>query len=145
MRLAEIFLNSRGLSLGDYGFEPDPGSVERTNSGNIPFYHYTREDRLEQIISPNSGLLARLRVDVCSNPPEMFIGCFMVDGFLEPLPTWLTNSPYFGDLGIEMVKKHIGNVLLKIEVPSTYEGLFIADYSHILEAKLENKMMHFRM
>jgi hypothetical protein len=135
MRLGENFLNNRGLTLGNYGFTPDPGSVEQTKSGNIVFYHYTREERLEQIISPNCGLYARLKVDVCLNPPDMFIGCFMVEGFLEPLPTWLTNSPYFGDLGIEMVMRHIGNLLLKIEVPSTFEGLFIADYSHILETK----------
>lgn len=134
MRLGEIFLNNRGLSLGDYCFESDSGRVEHTGSGNIVFYHYTREERMEQILSPNSGLYARLRVDICPHPPEEFIGCFMAEGFLEPLPDWLTNSPYFGDLGIEMVKRYIGNVLLRVEVPNSYEGLFIADYAHNLEA-----------
>ncbi|MBP1993056.1 hypothetical protein J2Z66_004673 [Paenibacillus eucommiae] len=135
MRLGENFLNNRSLSLCDYGYEPDPGCIEHTDNGNIVFYHYTREDRLEQIFSLNSGLFARLPVDVCPNPPNEFIGCFMVEGLLEPLPTWLTNCPYFGDLGIEMMRRYVGNVLLRIEVPSTYEGLFTADYAHIMEAK----------
>ncbi len=85
-------------------------------------------------MTPNSGLYARLRVDICPHPPEEFIGCFMAEGFLEPLPDWLTNSPYFGDLGIEMVKRYIGNVLLRVELPNSYESLFIADYAHNLEA-----------
>ncbi|MGG0796960.1 hypothetical protein ABE137_23675 [Brevibacillus laterosporus] len=28
MKLREIFLNSRGLSLGDYGYTRDPGEIE---------------------------------------------------------------------------------------------------------------------
>lgn len=36
------------------------------------------------------------------------------------------------DLGIEMIKRYIGNVLLRVEVPNSYEGLFITDYAHNL-------------
>ncbi|MFU1796478.1 hypothetical protein ACM1RC_21645 [Paenibacillus azoreducens] len=139
MRLGDIFLNSRGRSLSDYGYKPDPGGTELTHSGKIAFYHYTREDRVEQILSANGGLFAGRPVDVCPNPPEEFTGSFLAEGFLEPLPLWLTCSPYFGDLGIEMVKKYIGNVLLRIEVPYNYKGLFIADYAHVLEGKHLNE------
>jgi hypothetical protein len=59
----------------------------------------------------------------------------MVEGLLSPLPQWLTASPYFGDLGIEMFRLYIGSVLLRIEVPLTFQDLYIADYAHILECK----------
>lgn len=46
---------------------------------------------------------------------------------------------YFGDLGIEMVKKYMGNALLRIEVPYNCKGLFIADYALVLEEKHLNE------
>lgn len=61
--------------------------------------------------------------------------CYLSEGFLEPFPKWLTDSPYFGDVGMEMVKRYIGNVLLRIEVPNDFPGLFVADYAHCLECK----------
>jgi hypothetical protein len=47
----------------------------------------------------------------------------------------LTNCPYFGNLGIEMVKTYIGDVLLRIELPGNYKGLFVTDYAHMMEVK----------
>ncbi|GIO95934.1 hypothetical protein J14TS5_10200 [Paenibacillus lautus] len=38
-----------------------------------------------------------------------------------------------------MVKKYIGNVLLRIEVPYNCKGFFIADYAHVLEEKHLNE------
>jgi hypothetical protein len=135
VRVGERFLRNKGLYLGDHGYSPDVGTIHSSNEGIIRFYHYTREERLESIFDKDSGLFARLKVDVCPTPPEEFIGCFMVEGFLEPLPKWLTDSPYFGDLGIEMVRKYIGNVLLEINVPNEFMELYVADYAHNLEAK----------
>lgn len=135
MRLGERFIQNRGLGLSEFGYTPDPGLVEFTKHGNVVFYHYTREESLERILSPNGGLYARRRADVCPNPPEELIGYFLAEGFLEPLPLWLTNSPYFGDMGIEMVRKYIGNVLLRVEVPHNQNELFVADYAHVLEEK----------
>lgn len=68
MRLGDNFLNNKGLYLADYGFVPDEGCIQCTEDGMITFYHYTREERVEQIQAPNSGLFARLKVDVCPNP-----------------------------------------------------------------------------
>lgn len=136
VRLGERFLRNKGVYLGDNGYSPDAGAIHRPNEKTIRFYHYTREERLESIFNKDSGLYARLKVDVCPAPAEEFIGCFMVEGFLEPLPKWLTHSPYFGDLGIEMVKKYIGNVLLEINAPIGFKDFFyVADYAHNLEAK----------
>ncbi|MCR2804270.1 hypothetical protein [Paenibacillus soyae] len=126
---------NRGLCLYDFGYKPDPGHVELTDSGNVVFYHYTREEHLDKILAPNSGLFARRQVDVCPNPPQEFKGYFLSEGFLETLPLWLTDSPYFGDLGIEMVRKYIGNILLRVELPFSFQGLFVADYAHVLEEK----------
>lgn len=135
MRLGEHFLQQKGVSLSQFGCKPDPGRVEFTGSGNIVFYHYTKEEHLERILSPDSGLYAWRQVDVCPNPPEELTGCFLTEGFLEPLPMWLTDCPYFGDLGIEMVKQYIGNILLRIELPRNDQGLYVADYAHVLEEK----------
>lgn len=134
MRLGEHFLQHKGMSLSQFGYKPDPGLVEFTGSGKIVFYHYTREEHVERILSPGSGLYAWRQVD-CPNLPEELTGCFLTEGFLEPLPLWLTDCPYFGDLGLELVKQHIGNLLLIIELPRHYQGLYVADYAHVLEEK----------
>jgi hypothetical protein len=34
-----------------------------------------------------------------------------------------------------MVRKYIGNILLRVELPSSFQGLFVADYAHVLEEK----------
>ena len=133
MRPCEIFLKNRGVLLGEHGYEADPGQVEYASSGFV-FYHYSRRERLDQIFAEDSGLWARLPV-ACPAPPPEFVGCHLVEGFLEPLPKWVVHSPYFGDLGIEMTKKYIGDVLLRIEVPRDFPGLYVADYAHVLECK----------
>jgi hypothetical protein len=131
LRRCEIFLRERGVLLGDHGFTPDPGRLETTGS-TIAFYHYTRPEKVDQELEEGSGLWARL--PVVSPPPELE-GHHLAEGLLEPLPMWMTDSPYFGDLGIEMLKKYVGDLLLRVEVPRSFPGLFVADYGHMLELK----------
>ena len=133
MRKGEVFLKEQGQLLGSHGYTPDGGQLERTADG-IVFYHYTRQERLEKIFSSDGGLNARLSV-VCPSFPSAFEGCYEIQGFLELLPAWLTESQYFGDLGYEMVKQYVGHLPLRIEVPTDFPGLYIADYAHILECK----------
>ena len=47
----------------------------------------------------------------------------------------MTDSPYFGDLGVEMLREYVGDILLRIEVPVDFPGLYVADYAHMLECK----------
>lgn len=133
MRPCEIFLEAREELLGDHGYEPDPGRVEQTARG-LAFYHYTRPERLDEILAPDGGLWARLPI-ACPDPPEEFVGYHKLGGFLEPLPTWLVASPYFGDLGLELTKQYVGDLLLRIEVPRDLPGLFVADFAHDMECK----------
>ena len=79
-----------------------------------------------------SGLWARLRV---ISEHEDFAGLHLAEGLLEPLPRWMTDSPYFGDLGLEMLKKYVGDLLLRVEVPRDFPGLYVADFGHALELK----------
>ena len=131
-RFADEFINNRGVLLRDKGFQTDKQEIEHTQNSNIVFYHYTREDHLEQVLS--NGLFA-YRPVTCPKLPEDFVGFYLVEGFLEPLPKWLTESVYFGNLGIDMVREYIGNVLLRIEIPVDFQNVYIADYAHILECK----------
>ncbi|MFE4201679.1 hypothetical protein [Aneurinibacillus aneurinilyticus] len=108
--------------------------IETLPNGNIVFYHFTRADRLEKILSNKNGLCS-YRPVACPNPPEEFKGCYLVEGFLEPLPKWLTENFYFGNLGIELVQEYIGNMLLRIEIPLDFPKVYIADYAHILECR----------
>ena len=132
MQLHKVFLRSRGQLLEDHGFEADPGRVELTSKG-IVFYHYTRKQRIDDVIS--EGLVARLPVVL---PPSELVGHHLVEALLEPLPQWTTESPYFGDLGFQMLRQYVGDVLLRIEVPRDFPGLYVADYAHVLEG------MYFR-
>ena len=131
MRPCEVFLRERGVLLGDHGFTPDPGRLETTDS-TIVFYHYTRAEKVETVLEAGSGLWARLRV--LSEHPDL-AGLHLAEGLLEPLPKWMTDSPYFGDLGYEMLKKYVGDLLLRVEVPRDFPGLYVADYGHMLELK----------
>jgi hypothetical protein len=133
MRPCDVFLQERGELLGQHGYRPDSSLVERITS-DFMFYHYTRPDRLEHIFAPGSGLFARRPV-ACPTPPPEFVDGYLVEGFLEPLPIWLTQSPYFGDLGFALLRDYIGDILLRIEVPHTFPGLYVADYAHLLECK----------
>ncbi|MFJ7935788.1 hypothetical protein [Sporosarcina sp. NPDC096371] len=101
-------------------------------NGNIVFYHFTHEDRLEYIFSNENGLCSYRGV-ACPKPPIEFKGCHLIEGFLQPLPQWLTENFYFGDLGIKLVQNYIGNVLLRVEIPLDFPGIYIVDYAHILE------------
>lgn len=134
MRPCDIFLNQRGNLLGNHGFVPDAGCLERTASGNIVIYHYSRSNHIENILSADGGLNARLNVVHCEVAPE-FEGCFLAEALLEPLPSWICDSPYFGDLGMEMMKAYVGNTLLRIELPPDFPNLFIADTAHNFDCK----------
>lgn len=133
MRPCEPFLQQRGLLLGEHGYTADPGQVERGPDGSFIFYHYTRPERLDAIFAEDSGLWARLPVVEADQEPDYLD--YLVEGFLEPLPRWLTHCPYFGDLGAEMMRQYIGTLLLRIQVPADFPGLYVADYAHILECK----------
>lgn len=122
-----------GPLLDSRGYEPDPGRVEQTRDALV-FYHYTRREAVEGIIAGGEGLLARRPVAGPSPPPQ-FIGTFLTEGFLDPLPRWLRHSPHFGDLGFALLRAYIGDVLLRIEISRDFPGLYVADYAHILECK----------
>jgi hypothetical protein len=131
MRLCETFMNERGHLLADHGYTPDPGRLELTEQ-TITFYHYTREEHLAKILAVHGGLWARLPV---VSPPPGLVGLYLVEGLLEPLPRWLTDSAYFGNLGLELIKEFVGDVLLRVRVPRDFPGLSVADYAHVMEAK----------
>ncbi|MBP1080815.1 MULTISPECIES: hypothetical protein [Bacillus] len=131
-RLADEFLTNKGMTLGEKGFQTDTQLVETLPNSNIVFYHFTKEDKLESIFS--NGLYS-YRPVACPKPPQEFEHCYLVEGFLEPFPKWLKQNIYFGNLGIESVQNYIGNVLLRIEVPFDYPGIYIADYAHVIECK----------
>ncbi|WP_237728657.1 hypothetical protein [Paenibacillus sp. OSY-SE] len=99
-RLGQPFLEKEGLSLSQYGFTPDEGTVELA-AGMVTYYHYTHADKLEEIFSPDSGLLASRPV-ACPNIPEQFKDRYVTEGFLEPFPNWLKKCTYFDDLGYEL-------------------------------------------
>ena len=130
VRFCVQFLHETGLLLGNFGFKSDQVQIERTAHNTIVFYHYTREENLDQVLM--EGLRARLPI-VSSRPPVALYGRFYVEGLIDPLPRWLTDSPYFGDLGIEMFQKVVGDVLLHIEVPDDLPDLYVADNAHWLD------------
>ena len=124
-------MRERGVLLADHGYTPDPGAVELTAS-TIAFYHYTRAENVERILEAGGGLSARL--PVVSAPPDL-AGLHLVEGLLEPLPLWMTESPFFGDIGFKMLGESVGDLLLRVEVPRNFPGLYVADFAHVLEAK----------
>ncbi|ADK15308.1 hypothetical protein [Clostridium ljungdahlii] len=136
MNLGKEFLCKRELYLKDKGYKILPNQI-KFHKNNIVFYHYTHSKFLHMIFSKNSGLYARRQVS-CPNIPEEFNDCYLIEGFLDPLPKWLTEDYYFGNLGFEMVRRYIGNVLLRVELPMNFSGLYIADYAHILDCKHTN-------
>jgi len=129
MEPREIFPKKRGELLGNYGYEPDPGRVELTDEA-IVFYHYTHRDRVEHVL--DTGLHATRRASTVEADLE---GHFVVEGFLEPLPVWVVDNPYFGDLGSELNRLYLGSVALRVTVPADSSGLFVRDYAHHLEGK----------
>ena len=144
MRLGQIFLEQRKKTLKDMNYITDSGTVSVNHQGELTFYHYTHEDRVPMITAEGSGLRARRKV-VCSAPPEELEDSYLVEGFLSPLPKWLTTSSYYGDLGMKLTEKYIGNVLLQITMPAAEFSIYIADYAHILECKMPGEYGHLGM
>ena len=124
-------MNKRGELLASHGYTPDPGLVQMTES-TVTFYHYTHKENVKKILAASGGLWARL--PVVSPPPDLQ-GLHLVEGLLEPLSRWMIASPYFGDLGLEMLREYAGDILLRIEVPRDFPGLYVADFAHVLESK----------
>ena len=137
VRLVDRFLHERGQCLADAGFEGDPGQVEPGRSG-FAFYHFTRRKHLHDILAEDSGLLAQQAV-WCPEPPDELAGHYAVGGFLEPSPRWLDRSPYFQDLGRQMLREYVGGVLLRVSVPLDFAGLYVADFAHTLECKYHDR------
>lgn len=132
IRLADELMNNRGVLLKDKGYQTDVQEIEYAKNGNLVFYHFTRHEKVEQVLK--NGLYA-FRPVACPNPPKEFNENFLAEGFLEPVPKWLNNNYYYGDLGMEMVRKYIGDILLRMEIPVSFPSVYIADYAHILECK----------
>jgi len=131
-RSGDLFLNEWGRLLGEQGFVPDLGTVERTPAGGIVYYRYTHPDHLPAILAPEAGLSARLPVVQSERSAEL-AGGYITEGLLDPLPCWLTTSPYFGDLGLQMLRQVAGDLLLRVELPADFPGLYVADFAHNLE------------
>lgn len=134
-RLCNVFLESRGCLLGEHGFIADPGYVRYAPNNNVVLYHYTRLEHLDRVLC--SGLRAQLPVVMTENIPNLH-GRYLVEAFLEPLPQWITNSPYFGNLGLELMNAYVGNILLQITLPTTFfDELYVADAAHNFECKYQ--------
>ena len=136
-RPCDVFLQSRGCLLGDRGFFADPGYARYTPNNNVLLYHYTHQKHLDRVLS--SGLRAQIPV-VMADDILNLRGRYLVEAFLEPLPQWITNSPYFGNLGLELMKAHVGNILLQITLPNSFlNELYVADAAHNFECKHQTK------
>lgn len=136
--LANIFLHHPAQRLADYGFYADPGRVTFTDDGRIVFYHYTHPSACDHIFAPGSGLRARLPV-VDGDAVTALRGLYLVEGLLDPLPQWISHSPYFADLGLELMRAYVGTLLLQITVPTTFPGLYIAEAAHNMECKHQHR------
>ncbi|MCU0532770.1 MAG: hypothetical protein MUD14_02605 [Hydrococcus sp. Prado102] len=122
--------------LAEHSFIADPGRVQYAENGDVVLYHYTRLEFLDAVLL--NGLRARLPVVLSDNIPSLQKH-YLVEAFLEPLPQWITNSPYFGSLGLELMRAHVGNILLEITLPLSFPGLYVADAAHNFECKYHNK------
>ncbi|MCY4109907.1 MAG: hypothetical protein OXG11_12885 [Chloroflexi bacterium] len=142
-RLADRFLREPGQLLANAGFEGDPDRMESGPSGFV-FYHFTREKHLRDILAEDSGLNAQLPIP-CPEPPDELAGHYAVGGFLQPCPRWLDRSPYFQDLGRQMLRENVGGVPLRVCVPLDFAGLYVADFAHYLECKYHERNGRFPM
>lgn len=134
-RLGERFLSRRGELLGDLGFEDDPGRPERRADGGGAFWHYARRNRLSFILGTAGGLWARKRAFFSTELTPEFEGMYTVEGFLDPKPEWLDDSPYFGGEGGRQWRGWIGEVLLRVDLPAGFRNVWVADHGHPLEVK----------
>lgn len=136
-RPGEVFLESRGCLLGEHGFLADPGYVRYTSNNHVLLYHYTHLEHLDKIL--HNGLKAQLPVVMAKDIPNLR-GRYLVEAFLEPLPQWITNSPYFGNLGLKLMSAYVGNILLQITLPTTFfNDLYVADAAHNFECKYQTR------
>lgn len=138
MRKCEPFIHQKGLYLGDLGYKTDKTEIEYGGEGKLVFYHYTYKEHLNKIFAKKSGLYA-YRPVACPKVPTYLQNHFLTEGFLSPTPNWFTNNDYFRNLGKGLVKKFVGNIILRVEVPKEFLSIFIADYAHILECKSLDK------
>lgn len=134
-RPGERFLRGRGELLGRCGFEDDPGRPERRADGGLTFWHYTRRNRLPLILGTAGGLKARKGAYFSTELTPEFEGLYTVEGFLEPKPCWLDDSPYFGGEGGRQWRGWIGEVLLRVDLPPGFRNVWVADHGHPLEVK----------
>lgn len=137
LRPCDIFLQSRGCLLGKHGFVADPGCVHYTSNREVVLYHYTRPEHLERVL--HDGLRAQLPVVLADDVPFLR-GHYLVEAFLDPLPMWIVNSPYFDDLGLELMRTYVGNVLLQITLPPDLLAvldIYVADTAHNFECKYQ--------
>jgi hypothetical protein len=103
------------------------------------FYHYSRQANYGSICKPGSGLYASLPVVGTDSRPYLQ-GHFLVEALLDPYPQWLDRSPYYGDLGSELLDAYTGDLLLEISIPKNACQIYVADYAHILECKSLSRM-----
>lgn len=134
-RLGDRFLNERGRLLGGCGFRDDPGRPAWRSDGGLTIWHYAREERLEFILGTAGGLMASRPAFFSTELTPDFDDLFMVEGFLDPKPAWLDDSPYFGGDGGRRWRGYIGDLLLRVDLPPGFAGVWVADYGHPLEAK----------
>lgn len=143
-RPCEVFLRSRGCLLEEHGFVADPGCVQYTVNGNILLYHYTRSEHLDKVLL--EGLKAQLQIVLADDIPNLRER-YLVEAFLEPLPQWIADSPYFKNLGLELMHKYVGNVLLEITLPLAVSDVdvYVADAAHNFECKYQNSRGQFAL
>ncbi|WP_242223363.1 hypothetical protein [Bacillus cereus group sp. BfR-BA-01380] len=134
MRKCEPFIHQKGLYLGDLGYKTDKTEIQYGSEGKLVFYHYTYKEHLNKIFAKKSGLYAYRPVS-CHEVPTYLQNHFLTEEFLSPIPNWLTNNEYFGNLGKGLVEQFVGNIILRVEVPKEFPSIYIADYAHILECK----------
>ena len=102
---------------------------------SIIFYHYTREERLGEM-RQQGGLWARLPV-LATELTSEFEGYNLVEGLLTPYPRWFQEP--FGDVPLEMFRDKVGDLLLRVEVPRNFPGLYVFDNAHNFEAYHVNR------
>lgn len=134
-RPCNVFLESRGCLLTEHGFIADSGCVRYTQNNDVVLYHYTYSEHLDEIL--HDGLKAQLPIVMADDIPNLQ-GRYLIEAFLEPLPKWITNSRYFGNLGLELMRAYVGNILLQIMLPNSFfDDIYVADAAHIFECKYQ--------
>jgi hypothetical protein len=51
----------------------------------------------------------------------------------------MTHCPYFGDFALVMLRRYVGDTLLRIQVPADFPGLYVADMAHNFECKYQDE------